>query len=106
VTPRADSVMEVEFGKDALDRLEVDPKFTMGLPREVVKSYRRRMQVIRAAKDTRDLREVRGNHFERLLGARAHQHSIRLNDQWRLIVELGRGKDSRTIVIMNIEDYH
>ncbi len=98
--------MDVEFENDKLDRLELDGRYTMSLPPEIVKSYRRRMQSIRAAKDERDLREVRGNRFKSLEGNRSHQHSIRLNDQWRLIVELRPGGSGTTIRIVAIEDYH
>ena len=44
--------------------------------------------------------------FEKLKGARAHQRSIRLNDQWRLILEIEGKGDSKAIVIVSIEDYH
>jgi proteic killer suppression protein len=45
--------MEVEFADANLDRLEVDRRFTAGLPPEVVTAFRRRMQQIRAAPDER-----------------------------------------------------
>jgi proteic killer suppression protein len=64
------------------------------------------MWLIRNAVDERDLREVKANHFEKLKGAREHQHSMRLNDQWRLIVEIeGKGPNKKLIVV-GIEDYH
>jgi len=97
--------MDVEFRDDDLDRLETDPEFTMNLSRELVKSFRRRMQSIRAATDERDLRAIRGNRFKRPKGDRAHQHSIRLDRQYRLVVELAK-KSRPTIVIVGIEDYH
>jgi proteic killer suppression protein len=45
-------------------------------------------------------------HFEKLKGARSHQHSIRLNRQWRLIVELERSANGRLVIVVSIEDYH
>jgi len=49
---------------------------------------------------------MRSFRFEKLRGKRGHQYSMRLNDQWRLILEM-RGKSSdKTIVIVGIEDYH
>jgi len=98
--------MDVEFKNDDLDRLETDSGFSGGFPEGVVKSFRRRMQAIRAAKDERDLYAVRGNRFEKLLGKRSHQYSIRLNDQFRLILELKPASDRNVLVIVNIEDYH
>jgi toxin HigB-1 len=98
--------METEFSDEDLDRLETDAEFTAGYAREVVKAYRKRMQAIRAAIDERDLRAVKGNHFEKLKGNRAHQYSLHLNDQWRLVVEIKSGNPKNTIVVVGIEDYH
>lgn len=98
--------MEVEFQNEDLDRLEVDREFTAGFAESVVRAYRKRMQAIRAASDERDLYAVKGNHFEKLKGKRAHQHSLRLNDQMRLIVQIATGKPKNKIVVLGIEDYH
>lgn len=98
--------MEVEFGEKTCDRLEIDPKYTADFSASVVSAFRKRLQQIRAALDERDLYASGGMHFKKLQGARAHQFSIRLNDQWRLIVEL-RGKGSEKVVyVVGIEDYH
>jgi proteic killer suppression protein len=98
--------MDPEFRNANLDRLETDARFTGGYPPEVVTAFRKRMQQIRAALDERDLRGHKSLRFERLDGNRKHQHSMRLNDQWRLIVELvGKGAH-KVISIVNIEDYH
>ena len=98
--------METEFLNEKLDRLETDAGFTAGYAREIVKAYRKRMQAIRAAIDERDLRSVKGNRFEKLQGSRAHQYSLRLNDKWRLIIEIKSGNPKNIIVVVGIEDYH
>lgn len=98
--------MEVEFRSTELDRLEVDREFLGGFPADVVKAYRKRLQVIRAAQDERDLYAVKGNRFEKLKGSRSHQHSLRLNDQWRLIVEIKPARPKNILVLEAIEDYH
>jgi toxin HigB-1 len=54
-----------------LDRLETDAKYTMGLADGVVKAYRKRLQLIRAAADERDFRELKSLHFEKLKGERS-----------------------------------
>jgi proteic killer suppression protein len=64
------------------------------------------MQTIRSAPDERDLYALKSLHFEKLKGQRSHQHSIRLNDQWRLILEFKGKAPNKTIVIVAIEDYH
>lgn len=98
--------MEVGFGDGALDRLEVDPSFEGGYSAAIVKVFRKRMQQIRAAVDERAFYALKSLHFEKLKGERDHQHSMRLNDQWRLIVELrGLGKE-KLVYVVGIEDYH
>ncbi|HEX7618405.1 MAG TPA: type II toxin-antitoxin system RelE/ParE family toxin [Verrucomicrobiae bacterium] len=99
--------MDIEFRDERLDCLETDAEFTAGYAKDaVVKAYRKRMQAIRAANDERDLYAVRGNRFEKLKGERSHQYSLRLNDQWRLIIEIKPGSPKNTIVVVGIEDYH
>lgn len=44
-------------------------------------------------------------HYEKLKGKRSHQRSMRLNDQFRLIVEIEEA-NGRTVVVISIEDYH
>ena len=98
--------MEIVFKTQDLDLLETEPDFTAGFSREIAKAYRKRIWAIRAAKDERDLYAVRGNRFEKLKGARAHQFSLRLNDQMRLIVEIEPANPKNRILIIGIEDYH
>lgn len=98
--------MDVSFADDDLDRLEVDPAFTMGLSGALVKAYRKRLQMIRSAPDVRDFYALKSLHFEKLKGKRQHQHSMRLNQQFRLIVEMSDVANNRHVTIMGIEDYH
>jgi len=95
------------FGGDDLDTLEVDPKFSGGWSSSIVKAYRKRMQIIRSAIDERDFYKLKSLRFEKLGGKRKHQHSMRLNDQYRLILELLKGNPQGTIIkVVGIEDYH
>ena len=98
--------MIIEFGDDRLDALETDPRHTGEFSQGVVKAYRRRIAQIRAARDERDLYGIKSLHFERLIGTRQGQHSIRLNDQYRLILEIEGRSVGKTVRIIGIEDYH
>jgi toxin HigB-1 len=98
--------MEVEFADDDLDRLEVDPLFTAGHEKGIVTAYRKKLQLIRAAQDERDFYALKSLHFEKLKGGRSHQRSMRLNNKWRLIVELAGEAPSKTVRVIGIEDYH
>ncbi len=98
--------MNPVFRNDNLDRLETDATFDAGFPSGIVKAFRKRMQQIRSAIDERDFYGLRSLHFEKLKGSRQHQYSMKLNDQWRLILEFeGSGRDKKVVVIQ-IEDYH
>src|SRR5205809_683669 len=98
--------LEVRFEDASLDRLETDRNAGEGYSPAIVKAFRKRMQFIRAATDERVFYEWKSLHFETLKGERSHQHSIRLNDQWRLIIEFKGEAPNKTIVIVAIEDYH
>lgn len=98
--------MEADFDSDDLDRVETDASFTAGLGPEIVRGFRKVMQAIRAAQDERDLYGSRGLRFEQLKGKRTHQHSLRINKQWRLIVELRGTGTQKRVAVIGIEDYH
>jgi toxin HigB-1 len=72
----------------------------------IVKAYRKRIQIIQAATDERDLYAIKGNRFEKLKGDRSHQCSLRLNDKMRLIVEIAEGSPENKIIVIAIENYH
>lgn len=98
--------MDFRFDDDDLERLYTDRNFTLGFPPAIVKAFRKLMQAIRAAPDERTFYGMKSLHFEKLKGARKHQHSMKLNDQWRLVMEFeGRGPD-KVVAIKSIEDYH
>ena len=98
--------MEIAFHDESLDRLEVDTGFNAGFGDPVVKAYRKRLQQIRAAQDERTFFALRSLNFEKLKGDREGQFSMRLNDQWRLIVTLEGKAPNKVVRIIEITDYH
>lgn len=98
--------MEVAFDDANLDRLETDSQFTAGLSQENVRLYRMRMQQIRSAIDERDFYNLKSLRFEKLKGDREGQCSMRLNLQWRLILEIRGKHPCKVIAIIEIADYH
>ncbi len=98
--------MEVSFANDELERLAHDAKYFAAYPHPAVKKYRMRIQLIRAAVDERDFYEMKSLHFEKLKGKRKHQRSMKLNDQWRLVMEIKKGEPKNSVLIASIEDYH
>ena len=55
-----------------------------GFPADVLRTARRKLYMLDAAEDLADLRSPPGNRLEALKGNRLGQHSIRINDQWRI----------------------
>jgi len=55
-----------------------------GFPPKLVDVARRKLRMIHAAAQLRDLKSPPGNRLEALSGDRRGQHSIRVNDQWRV----------------------
>lgn len=59
-------------------------RFGKRFPSELVKRTRAMVSALDAAVTLEDLRFPPGNHLEELKGDRAGQHSVRINDQWRI----------------------
>lgn len=97
--------MELRFKDDELEKLDTEVG-DRGLPPEIVKLYRKRIGFLRAAQDERDLRAMKALRFEKLKGKRQHQRSLRLNDQWRLIVELKQEGRATVLVVVAIENHY
>ncbi len=62
----------------------------------------RKLQQLHAATALDFLRIPPGNKLEALKGDRAGQHSIRINDQWRLCFVWSEGN----VIAVEIVDYH
>ena len=63
---------------------------------------RRKLDIVNHANELRDLAVPPGNHLEPLRGDRAGQHSIRINDQYRVCF-CWDGEDAYEV---EIADYH
>jgi len=72
------------------------------LPPDVQRRAHRKLLLVDAADLLQDLRVPPGNHLERLRKDRSGQHSIRINDQWRICFRWERG-DAYDV---EITDYH
>jgi proteic killer suppression protein len=69
----ADRATEAVFGRDSVLRWQ-----------RIERAVRRKLEQINAARSLAELRLPPGNRLEALSGDRKGQHSIRINDQWRL----------------------
>jgi proteic killer suppression protein len=79
-----------------------DTRAARTIPKSVWGAARRKLDILNAANDLRDLRAPPANRLEALKGDLIGRHSIRVNDQYRLVfVWKGGGADE-----VQICDYH
>lgn len=72
------------------------------LPKDIQKVARRKLRMLNNARMLDDLRIPPANRLEALRGNRKGQHSIRINDQWRVCFVWSDGNAER----VEIADYH
>lgn len=72
------------------------------LPRELWRAAQRKLKALDVATRLDDLRAPAGNRLERLRGTRSREHSVRINDQYRVTFRWENG-DAYEV---GIEDYH
>ena len=82
---------------EALFHDEVVPRF-----RAIERAARRKLLYLNQARTLTDLKVPPGNHLEALKGSRAGQHSIRVNDQWRICFQWSASGP----FAVEIVDYH
>lgn len=99
--------MRVVFESDDLRRLYSDADVHLKrLGPDVTRAFRKKVTLLKSVGSEQELRQFRSLHLEKLRGDRAGQHSIRLNDQWRLILRLEPGACGRFVIVVDVVDYH
>lgn len=89
------------FG-DAATRELAEGKRPKRIPNQIRKVAIRKLAMIENADNINDLRVPPGNHLEEMRGAYKGFHSIRINDQWRVVF---RWVDNAAEDV-SIVDYH
>ena len=59
-------------------------EYSRRLPTDIQKTAFRKLRMLNRSSTVEDLRVPPGNRLEALSGSRRGQHSIRINDQWRI----------------------
>jgi len=72
------------------------------LPSEIQRICLRKLRMLNRSKTLEDLRIPPGNRLEALKGDRLGQHSIRINDRWRICFIWEQGD----VYEVEIVDYH
>jgi proteic killer suppression protein len=71
-------------------------------PPEIQRNARRKLLALHAATELRHMAVPPGNRLEALKGGRRGQHSVRVNDQWRICFRWHEGNAYEVEIV----DYH
>ena len=77
-------------------------RFSRRLPHDIQSTALRKLRMLNNAKVLRDLAIPPNNRLEALSGHRKGQHSIRINDQWRICFRWTNGGPADVEIV----DYH
>jgi toxin HigB-1 len=77
-------------------------QFSRRLPHDIIRVAERKLRLIHRAISLNDLRIPPANHLEALKDDRTGQHSIRINDQWRICFVWKDGNATNVEIV----DYH
>ena len=75
---------------------------TRRFPASIVKAAVRKLDMLNAARSTEDLRSPPGNRLEALAGDLSGYHSIRVNEQWRIVFRWSEAGAAE----VKLTDYH
>ena len=75
---------------------------TRSFPPDLLRAAVRKLDMLDAAHSLKDLAAARGNSLEALKGKWAGEHSIRINDQWRIVFRWTPAGPTNVKII----DYH
>ena len=97
--------MITSFRDSWLREFFVDDTLSKKIPANLADRLFRRLQMLDDAVSDADLRVPPSNHFEKLKGVLAEFHSIRVNEQWRLIFRWDAGNGEASGVYLDKHEY-
>lgn len=77
-------------------------RFSKRIPKDIQRLVARKLEMLAASSELKSLRIPPSNRLEKLKGDREGQHSIRINDQWRICF-IWKAGDAHEV---DIVDYH
>jgi toxin HigB-1 len=101
IAPRYYRRMIDSFASDETEKI-FRGQISMKFPKDIQRTARRKLIYLDDAEDLQDLLAPPGNRLEKLKGNRAGQHSIRINDRWRICFKWS-GSKAKDVEIV---DYH
>ena len=97
--------MIVGIRDDWLHDFFVDDIRSRNIPADLESRRFRKLQMIDDATTDQDLRVPPSNHFEKLRGKLDGLHSIRVNNQWRLIFKWAGSRGEASDVYLDDHSY-
>ena len=97
--------MIVSFRDERLRAFFVEDTGSRHIPSDLESRLFRKLQMIDDATTDQDLRVPPSNHFEKLRGNLAGFHSIRVNQQWRLVFQWDSGRGEAEGVYLDDHSY-
>lgn len=94
--------MDVEFRNRRLLRYYTESGAAGKLPAQVAEAYVDAINLLLSADDLNALRGNKGMRLEKLEGQMRGMHSIRLNQQWRLILQSG---DDAVVIVWDVNNH-
>lgn len=99
--------MRIRFSDVELQRLYYEEDYySPRMGRDLARTYRKKIAILEAAASELVLRRMQSLNFKKLKGKRGGQHSVRLNDQWRLILTLDEDGEGKVVTVIGVIDYH
>jgi proteic killer suppression protein len=95
------SAMILSYGCKETEKI-AGGRFSRKLPTEIQRIAARKLKLLNDSVELNDLRVPPANRLEALKGSRRGQHSIRINDQWRICFRWDKGNASDVEIV----DYH
>lgn len=102
--PRGEAALIASFGDKATGALFNGERGTVirRVPSDIRSVALRKLDLLNAAHELKDLRVSPGSRLEALRGELRGRHSIRINDQWRIVFRWDNGDADE----VEIDDYH
>ena len=97
--------MTKSFRDGRLEAFFAEDRSCRQIPSDLESRLFRKLQMIDDATTDQDLRVPPSNHFEKLRGNLAGYHSIRVNNQWRLIFRWDGGRGEASDVYLDDHSY-
>jgi toxin HigB-1 len=97
--------MIMSFRDEWLRAFFVEDQRSRHIPPDLESRLFRRLQMIDDATTGQDLRVPPSNHFEKLRGELAGFHSVRVNNQWRLVFHWNRSRGEAGDIYLDDHSY-